>query len=358
MNAHPLSIEKITRNRLREFARRSLTDSRFSDVSPISLIRAGGQSKNPHAGPDDICLVVGYENNRCIGYHGLLPGYLRHPDGLSSVYWLVTFFVKPECRGKGYGKRLVQEIQGTGVDLVTTGITDAAESVYRNAGFQTLGELVYYRIRTDSPALKKSLLERPGHWHGLKETRRVQETRELQVMGTPVGGQPGQRPSAPAFERDIDMQNWMLQHPWIVSRDKAKSDVNNYYFSRVRDHFAFKGIVFYAPDEKHPRGHMTLSFSSRKDKTVVKILDVAFQEPADSDIAAYTGLQYAVRYRAQHLEFPDSLCRSFRQQPALDGFIQKKKRLYLFWPQNSGSPLARNAAAIKLNYCDGDMAFT
>ena len=112
MNAQPFSIENIKLKHLCEYARKSLSDSRFADVSPISLIRALGQSKNPHADPEDVCLVVGYEDNRCVGYHGVLPGFLRDEDRQSRVYWLVTFFLKPDCRGKGYGKALLVYLAG------------------------------------------------------------------------------------------------------------------------------------------------------------------------------------------------------------------------------------------------------
>jgi GNAT superfamily N-acetyltransferase len=358
MNIHRFSIEKIKLGQLYEFARSSMSDPRFADVSPISLIRALAQSKNPHAAPQDIALLVGYENSRCVGYHGLLPGYLSVRDRLSKVYWLVTFYLMPPCRCKGYGKRLVQEIQRTGVDLVTTGITDAAEGVYRSAGFQTLGELVYYRIGTDESQPIAPGFEERSHWDGLKDTPFRYKAKAVQTIDKHAAIQQKRQSAPPAFLRDPDAQNWMLQHPWVVSRNQAKSDVKNYYFSRVRDRFNFIGIEFFETVENQPGGYMTLSVSSRKGKTVVKILDVLFQDPEDYNLAAYTGLKYAATYGAQRLEFPARLSPFYLKQPILDGLIKKKKRLYLFYPAHEGSTLAANASRIELNYCDGDTAFT
>ena len=354
LNNQRFSIERIKLNQLNDYARSSLSDPRFADVSPISLIRALAQSQNPHADPDDITLVVGDENNRCVGYHGVLPGYLWSEAGLSKIYWLVTFFLAPACRGKGYGKQLVQEIQKTGVDLVTTGITDAAERVYRSVGFQTLGELVYFRINTDGSKEIPSGFEQHKEWEGLSAAQRSYEAREVQTIGILAGNQP----QHPAFLRDLDVQNWMLHNPWVVSRNDAKSDVENYYFSRVRDRFNFIALEFYAGDGNQPVGYMTLSVSSRKNKTVLKVLDVFLQDPEDYTVAACTGMQYAKTYQAQRLEFPAELGPFFMKQPLLKGLVKKKKRLYLYYPGQAASPLARIFDKIKLSYCDGDTPFT
>ncbi len=358
LNKQRFSIEKIKLDQLNDFARSSLSDPRFADVSPISLIRALAQSQNPHADPDDITLVVGYENNRCVGYHGVLPGYLSSEAGLSKIYWLVTFFLTPACRGKGYGKQLVQEIQKTGVDLVTTGITDAAEGVYRSVGFQTLGELGYYRINTDGSQKVPPGFWRPDSWEGLSERQRNYEARQVQTIGKLAGNRTGQPALLPAFLRDLEVQNWMLLHPWVVSRNEAKSDVENYYFSRVRDRFNFIALEFYAQNGNQPVGYMILSVSSRKSKTVLKILDVFMPTPEDCSVSAYYGLKYSKKYQAQRLEFPSQLGPFFLKQPLLKGLVKKKKRLYLYYPGQTASPLAQNASKIELNYCDGDTAFT
>ncbi|MFC1829598.1 GNAT family N-acetyltransferase, partial [Thermodesulfobacteriota bacterium] len=54
---------------------------------------------------------MAYQGNDCVGYHGLLPGMLLIDGQLSKVYWATAFFVSPEIRGKGVGKRLLGEIK-------------------------------------------------------------------------------------------------------------------------------------------------------------------------------------------------------------------------------------------------------
>jgi hypothetical protein len=126
----------------------------------------------------------------------------------------------------------------------------------------------------------------------------------------------------------------------------------------VRDRFGFVALEFYAQDGNQPVGYMILSVSSRKGKTVLKILDVYFQDPEDYNAAAYSSWKYANKYQAQRVYFPAQLSEFYLEQPLLEGLVKKKKRLYLYYPGHAGSPLAQNASRIELNYCDGDTAFT
>ncbi|MEJ2100438.1 MAG: GNAT family N-acetyltransferase, partial [Desulfobacterales bacterium] len=144
-----IRIEHIKLKDLNDFARKTLTHLAFREVTPISLIRAQSQTKNPHAHPDDVVLLVAFHQNRCVAYHGLLPGLLKSHENSSKVCWLVTFFVSPDYRKKGIGKLLVKDIQSLNTDLVTTGPTKAAEGVYRSMGFKPLGELPYIQLQLE-----------------------------------------------------------------------------------------------------------------------------------------------------------------------------------------------------------------
>ena len=112
-----MEIKTIKLKHLSGFARQTLSDRKHEETAPISLIRAFAQAKNPLGDPEDAALVVAYDAGRCVGYHGLLPGFLYDGSAFSKVYWLVTFFVNPSYRGKGLGKQLVEEIQKKKDDL-------------------------------------------------------------------------------------------------------------------------------------------------------------------------------------------------------------------------------------------------
>jgi len=388
-----IRIEQIKLKDLNDFARKTLTHLAFRNVTPISLIRAQSQTKNPHAHRDDVALLVAFYKNRCVAYHGLLPGLLKGNGNFSKVYWLITFFVSPHYRKKGIGKLLVKEIQGLGTDLVTTGITKAAEAVYRSMGFEQLGELPYIQLRLDRihflSSFFQNILEHiENNENKLSKlymiinkldnriyttTKKIfyrsvlprlnLEEKRFRYRLVPHLSERFQsvadfRPHRPSFFREIKTINWMLQHRWVVSKHEEKSAAENYYFSTVRDIFKYIALEVYAADEKSLKGFVVLSVSCKKSKTSVKILDYDFPERSDDHIAAYFGLKYAKEFLADRIEFPEHLAGFFINQLSLPRLVKKKKRLYLFYPSNDDSPLAVSTPEIKLDYCDSDTAFT
>jgi GNAT superfamily N-acetyltransferase len=352
LNNNQIKIRKIRIKDLDEFARNSLNDPAFGDMAPISILRAKSQSKNPQAEPDDLALLVALHKNRCVGYHGLLPGLLKNKDSASKIYWLVTFYLDAKFRGKGYGKQLVTEIQNTNVDLVTTGITQAAAGVYRSSGFRQLGELPLYQLRPENAIVFNAVLQNLTVRQKTFISKTVNQLTEKLITAKT------RQDSIISFQRDIKTINWMISNPWVVSRQEAQKDVKPYYFSRVRDLFKFIPLEIFAPDGKSCKGYLVLSISRKKNKTILKVLDFNFHDPKDIFIAGYFALKYAKEYRADRLEYPVALKTFLGEQTGLTHLVKRKKRLYLFYPRSNDSPLARLAEKIELTYGDSDTAFT
>ena len=352
LNGKQVEIKKIRIKDLDEFARKALSDPALGDVAPISLLRAKSQSKNPHSEPDDIALLVALQENRCVGYHGLLPGLLKNKDRVSKIYWLVTFYLDAGFRRQGYGRQLVTEIQNTNVDLVTTGITAAAAGVYRSAGFRQLGELPYWQLRPENTNFFTVVFQ------NLKSSKKTFTSKSVMQLTEKLKSAVARQNSIISFQRDIRTINWMIRNPWVVSRQEAQEDAKHYYFSRVRDLFKYIPLEIFAPDEKTRLGYLVLSISRKKKKTTIKVLDYYFHDPKNNFIAGYFAMKYAKDYRADRLEYPTGLKTFFEDQTGLKHRIKKNKRLYLFYPRSSDSSLARLAQKIELNYCDSDTAFT
>jgi GNAT superfamily N-acetyltransferase len=347
-----IKIKKIKLKQLTDFARSSMRDPAFRDVAPISRLRAASQAKNPYGEPDDIALLLALYHDRCIGYHGLLPGVLNFQDQHSKIYWLVTFYLDPTYRGKGYGKLLVAEILGTGVDLATTGITKGAEAVYRRVGFRDLGELSYFQLRLDNPDQHTATLEH------LKSGIQRFRARPVQQVSDKFRSAGTRQNPAICFQRGLKTVNWMIAHPWVVSRSEAREDVRHYHFSRVRDFFSVMALEIYRSDDRSPNGYVVLSVSRKRRKSAVKILDFHFENSEDVSIAGYLGLKFAADHRIDRLECSAALAPFYAGLATLKHDLKHKQRLYLFRPQRHDSPLAKLAPRIELNYCDSDTAFT
>ena len=349
----PVQIEWVRIRDLVAFAQTAASDPAYADTSPTCLLRAASQAANPHAAPDDVALLVAYHAGRCVGYHGLLPGALRTADGLSKVSWLITFYVAPAFRGRGIGARLVREALALSVDLVATGITRAAERVYRVSGFRDLGELGCRRFSVES-------YPRPARWlvYALicGRLRDRWPVRPVACISTEaVRG--WECAAAPLFPRGVDTVNWMLTHPWVVSRPDAAPDVPAYYFSSVRDLFRFEAYeVGSATDGA--RGAFVLSASRRKGKTQVKLLDGFFPDPAHTAAAGVVALRRGRDLLAHRIDFPLSLEGFIDGSRLLRRLTRRKSHLTLYHPRDPESPLTCCAGKIRLNYCDGDSAFT
>jgi GNAT superfamily N-acetyltransferase len=393
LKADQIKIKKIKLGDLCDFASDIIANPSFEKVAPISSMRAASQSKNPYGRPEDVALLVAFSGNQCVGYHGLLPAIFNHGDNLASVYWATTFYVAPDFRGQGIGKCLLEEIKNAKIDFIVTQMTESAERAYRSAGYQDIGTLGYFQLRVDRldylagffDAITRLVSKKgrdpkymlPGLIR-LKRTvynfikkifYRIAAAKSLRQPGrfswkvvdqinASWWGALDRHLNEPAFFRGPEAVNWMLKYPWVVSRSDKRTDVPNYYFSDVREIFRYVAIEISSPGEGQPKGFVVLSISHKKEKTRAKILDFHFKDPTDRKIAVCLALKYAKFFLADRIEYPGSLEIYFKKTIGFKKLTKKQRRLYLYYPASSNSPLAAYKNQIVFDYCDGDTAFT
>src|SRR6185312_12625881 len=100
-------IKKIPLKDLVDFANQVDKQTPPDGVLPISRQRALSQSHNPFASPDDIALLVAYDNDICVGYLGVVPGAASVNGNCRKVFWLSTWFVSPKARESGVAMQLL-----------------------------------------------------------------------------------------------------------------------------------------------------------------------------------------------------------------------------------------------------------
>jgi hypothetical protein len=160
------------------------------------------------------------------------------------------------------------------------------------------------------------------------------------------------------FHRGTEILNWMLNYRWTKERDKLEISDQNYYFSEARDIFKYIAVKVYSTDRMDYRGYLVFSFSAKDFYSVLKVLDFHFSNREDQKYVALLALKYARIHQAGHVELPESVVTYLKDSPILKFLAQGKKRIYLFHPKDSNSPLATFSADVELNYCDGDTPFT
>ncbi|MFH2218609.1 MAG: GNAT family N-acetyltransferase [Pseudomonadota bacterium] len=396
MAYNQIRIEKIRLKQLNDFAADVVNTSAFEKTAPITPARALSQTKNPNAHPDDVVLLVAYQGNQCVGYHGLLPGMLEQNGQLSKVFWATAFFVSPELRGSGIGKRLLSEIIKLNVDFVVTGMTHGAKETYKSMGFKPLGSVTYYQLRTERVHLFEpffravySIPERPDQksgkrlatverldaelyrltkavffktalrfWPEGKTCAGVLEADQLKFRHEAALRSPSTCPGRPAFYRGIDAVNWMIRYRWVVAPDELQAGIGHYHFSKSRDIFKYIALEIPSSHGSPSKGFLVLSVSRNKSKTAVKLLDFHFQDPKDRWCAAFLGLRYGAEYLADRIDIPSALAACFKNNRLLKPLLKRQTRLFMFYPKSIDSPLALSKENIALNYCDGDTAFT
>ncbi len=359
-----VSIKEIKLKDLDSFARALFASPDPADIIPISPQRIVAHAHNPCAQPEDIVLLVAYNRNKCIGYHGLLPGWLKHDGRLSRVYWATTFYVAEEFRGQGIGKLLIEKIKALNIDFAVTGMTLAAEKAYLNAGLKPLGPIEFYRLHFEKFYRVKFLYRMSKRflyhqWLG-RQTGDLQEFHYQPVnhISTALKNNKACRDDCAVFHRDIELINWMLSYPWVVSKNEATAENKNYHFAGVREVFEYIALQVYSKRDGDPKGFFVLSLSRKKNKTVIKILDYYVPDSNGLGSVCRMALKYAEQYLADRIEIPRELQNHFQGPFFKKYFFKKKKRSYVYHPGSSTSPLASFADRISLNYCDGDTAFT
>jgi GNAT superfamily N-acetyltransferase len=388
-----IKIEQIKLKDICHFADRAAGQLPYQRVAPISMRRALSQAKNPYGRPDDIALLVAFSANRCVGYHGLLPGLLKQGDTLSSVHWATAFYVAAEFRGRKIGKRLLAEIKNLKIDFIVTQMTASAERAYRNSGYKDIGRLIYFQLRADRLDIaatrfgtadrfpeEKSRRQKPLI-AGLKRMQQViyrsaknmfyhtviKNQRHLEHRFTwkvvdriddSCRGHRTANSNPPSFFRGIEAVNWMLQNPWVVSKTAGEKKTENYYFSEIRETFKHVAIEIYRRRDPKPAGFMVMSVSHKKEKTRIKLLDFCLPNAEGPEMVGYPLLKYAKQILADRIEYPDCLAQYFQSLPWTKKLIKRQTRLYLFHPAAEDSPLAVSRGKILFDYCDGDTAFT
>jgi len=390
-----IKIEKIKLKDIDHFARQALSRPSYHAGVPISLRRALSQRNNPYGRPDDVALLVALHGNTCVGYQGVLPGLFSHHNELKRIHWSTAFFVSPDYRGTGVAGRLLEEIKKLDIDFPVTRMTAAAQQAYAKAGFKNLGHLTYYQLRMEkirkleaiwqAAAEASSSALNPGQTSALNaappgdedaiypQSKKIFYQRLLadsirkprpfeHAEVAQIDAQAHQiirkRLNRPQFFRGIEAINWMLKYRWLISAAHGKAEAEPYYFSVVSELFDYVALEIYSADKHEFRGFLILSVLVKKGRTWVKILDNAFNDPSDSDLAAYHALIVAQKFSADRLEFPADLLNYFEQNPLLQPLIKEQQRRYLYYPKRQGSVLEDCAGRIKFDYCDADTTFT
>ena len=123
-----ISIVEYT---IRDLAQALENDSLWQGaIYPISRHRALSQINNPRADEDDVALIVGFDNDKIIGFIGIVPGRIHLDDQPYRLGWLSSWWVDRKA-GRNIGALLLlKAISRYDNQVAISAFTESAKNAY------------------------------------------------------------------------------------------------------------------------------------------------------------------------------------------------------------------------------------
>jgi len=235
-------------------------------VIAISKHRALSQLHNPRANPKDTLLLLARIDNRLVGYLGVLPDLMFTDHGREiRCGWMSCLWVDPAQRGKKIAQKLISDcFAAWDGKILLTEFTAAAGSLYHKtglfAGLRALEGRRWY-IRADlnrilspkkevfrrlSPLLKTldaSINLVLDTLRPLKPVRTSLTFRYVTHVPEEAADMIRRTSAGELFGRQPDDINWILAHPWILTRQWLDNTVERYHFSSFEKSLECRAIL-------------------------------------------------------------------------------------------------------------------
>lgn len=394
MERDDIRIEQVRISELEEFARSAIARAKDGQLLPITRQRAVAHAHNPYADPDDVGLLVAYQDEACVGYFGIMPVLLRSQGKLHKVHWFSTWYVSPRLRGKALGSRLMQAALELNQDYLIVG-SGPARKVCRRFGFLERVGLHYFVLDPSAMqrlnlvrlvnrfwrkvlhllGVKVSINNRFAHafealvapltrpiiyrwlWRSVRDDYLAVQTKQVRTLSGKLAGLARRTPEV-GLVRGVEAINWMLVYPWVVEPDESPTGDLDFYFSDVRPVFKNIAVEIYGLQDRRLLGFAVFSLSTIDRKLTLKILDHGCVDPADRKYVLALAVHYAREQRADRLELPGHLVDYFGGRLLRSLLLVRKSRTYQAHPKGEDSPLAQAWPEFSFAYPDGDMPFS
>ncbi len=235
-----IRVERIRVKDLFDFVKKYNENKKKEDISVISEQRALAHSLNPCADENDIGLLVLYKGDVCVGYHGMLPGFVEINGHYEKVYFGSTWLVSDSVRGQSVGSIMIRETLKLGKALVGAGMNNSSIGALKFLGFEEMRSLNYWQI--DFTKCNKRLnrtLDKFNNRIRKSETNRhfyelckisnynnILKSLENKLDGInykEVTSISTDNPKSDTnkenrFIRGIEVINWMLKYVWITKQ--------------------------------------------------------------------------------------------------------------------------------------------
>lgn len=374
-----MNIKIIRHKDLLEFIESG--DYHKSTNLPISYIRGLSQVKNPRALPDDLVIVMVFDQEELQGYLGVLPDNLYFENDKGEIKaehagWLSCIWVNPEMRGKGIASLLIDTVfKAWDYRILATEFTPIAKGLYDKSGqFEDLakpeGIRAYMRLNLSYLLPAKN----PQKWTKFKfflqvidafanaflnirrsffRKKKVKFTIQTEFDDDVRIFIEQNRSNNELVKRSIEDLDWILKNPWLRSNSVADALSKRYHFSSVANYFAFKIMKVYNAEEQL----MVVLMLSIRDENLKIPYIYSCSESESAFLVADAVEQFMIAEKLSMLTiFQTELAAAIKKKCSSFFVIRKMKRHYIISRKFEIGKKHSNQLTIQDG--DADAAFT
>lgn len=105
-------------------------------------------------GEDFEPIVVVDDNDRVLGFNGVMPVHVWIDGKLQTYVWSCDFYVLSECRGQGIGQLIKHQLQEKHPHMMAFGVSDMADRVLKKMGWYQSREIYNFRYSRERDSLR------------------------------------------------------------------------------------------------------------------------------------------------------------------------------------------------------------
>jgi len=300
-----MEIREIRQHQLKAYI--DSTEYKTTKYVAISKHRALSHLRNPRVKPNDLVLVLIYEDGEMVAYLGVFADNLHFSTGIEHVGWLSCMWVNPIMRGKGIAKKLIQTVfDAWDYKILVTEFTPAAHGLYnRTEQFLDLakpeGIRGYLRLNLAYLLPKKD--EKWNKWkpflscidalfNGVNSLRlwtKFHYRLSFATLGLNFEYLSEIDDASWAFiqkhkgnelmDRGREDLDWILKNPWLISAPFKDANASRYHFSAIDHSFNFLMLKIF-DTEMNVKAFVILSIRGKN----LKIPYVYFEEGYQGDV--------------------------------------------------------------------------
>ena len=318
---------------------------------PITKHRALSYCRNPRADEDDPVLLVAYQDNRVIGYLGILPDKIFVNNAVYKLGWLTSWWVDPSCATAGAGAILLFKALNAYDQYigVSGGSREARKALHASQKFMALKPLQGLDIRLRFNLTK----DIPRRLPALKIFRGLFKILDVMLEYISAIDEETDRFIQLHHQYDLTRKeksdlSWIMTNPWILSAPFKDSASQKFYFSSRAERFLYLGVKVFE--------HQTemIGFFLLKVRDDRMSLVYSFFESRHAASITAAALHHALAMDVSVLSLYD--------EQLVAGFSELRCPCWSAKKKSRGFSLSKAFADIPLANCrlhggDGDLAF-